>query len=119
MQDFVFTYKCPVCGGTLETDRPPADIHICRYCGKIDISLYSAKLYRLDLKSISRILIDELARRKLKDKVGVIYFWKTREGEILKLHKMTTSHIENLQGLVERTIFERTFGPDIPEEHGL
>ena len=105
----IYTYRCPVCGREYKDNDSPKKIHICYECGQVDIPLYSANLYELDLKSMDKIVDAELARRKSGDSVKVIYYWKTQEGRVLKLHKMTRAHLKNLQRLIARKIFENTF----------
>ena len=99
-----------MCGYIQESARPPKDIHICENCGEVDISLFSADLYKFPINSIKRILNNELLRRNLGDSVGVIYFWKTREGKIIELHAMSTQHIEYLLSFLERKTLESALG---------
>lgn len=98
----IFKYKCQRCGSTQVSDKPPSDVHVCYYCGKVDIRLYSADLYYLDFDSTLRILANELIRRKEKEPVKVHYYWTDRTGTKKPIHKLKTSHIEHIIAMISR-----------------
>ena len=101
----MYRYKCRTCGYIQDSNDPPQIIHICKSCGHVDIPLYAIDLYDCNnIPYIIRVLKAEQQRRAEKDSVGVIYYWKTREGEVMKISKMTRSHLENTIKMLERKI---------------
>lgn len=101
----MYKYKCKICGNIQNSDDPPQTIHICDECGKVDIPLYAIDLYdSVDIPYIIRILKAEQQRRVYDDPVGIKYYWKTMKDEVLPIHKMSTSHLENTIKMLERKI---------------
>lgn len=98
----IFEYRCQRCGNIQESNDSPDVIHVCYYCGRVDIPLYSADLYYLDFDSILRILADELVRRKEKVPVKVKYYWTDKTGLRKPIHKLKTSHVEHIIGFVNK-----------------
>lgn len=97
-----FTYKCPRCGFMEESQEPPAFIHICYKCGKIDIPLYSVDLDYVRPENVIAFLQGELRRRELRDKVKVKLFWTDRTGKKCEVSKMTKTHVRNIIRRVEK-----------------
>lgn len=101
----MYKYKCKICGNIQSSDYPPSMIHICDFCGHIDIPLWAINLYECnDIPYIIRILKAEQQRRVYYDPVGIIYYWKTINDEVLPIHKMSASHLENTIRMLERKI---------------
>ena len=101
----MYHYKCWTCGNIQDSNDPPQIIHICDECGKVDIPLYAIDLYdSVDIPYIIRILKAEQQRRAYYDPVGIKYYWKTMKDEVLPIHKMSASHLENTIRMLERKI---------------
>ena len=101
----MYNYKCKICGNTQSSNDPPQMIHICDFCGHVDIPLWAINLYECnDIPYIIRVLKAEQQRRTYSDPVGVIYYWETREGKVIEISKMTPSYLENTIKMLERKI---------------
>ena len=101
----MYNYKCKICGNTQSSDFPPSMIHICDFCGHVDIPLWAINLYKCnDIPYIIRVLKAEQQRRAEKDPVGVIYYWETIDNNVMRIDTMSDSHLENTIKMLERKI---------------
>lgn len=64
-------------------------------------------LYDKSLDVIEKVVLREISRRTLNSDVDVIYKWKTMNGDIVNLHEITPSHLENLYFFIKNKITER------------
>ena len=101
----MYIYRCKICLNTQSSDFPPSMIHICDFCGHEDIPLWAINLYECnDIPYIIRVLKAEQQRRAEKDPVGVIYYWETRDNNVMRIDTMSDSHLGNTIKMLERKI---------------
>ena len=104
----MYKYKCNMCGNTQSSDFPPNLIHTCDFCGHVDIPLWAINLYECnDIPYIIRVLKAEQQRRAEKDPVGVIYYWETRDNNVMRIDTISDSHLENTIKMLEKKIKEK------------
>lgn len=103
----IFQYKCPVCHRIQESSEVPNIIHICCYCGKIDIPLYSANLFYVKPEAVVKICEDELLRRENKKSVRVHFIWTDRNGKECDISKLSKGHIRGIIGMMKKMIIKK------------
>ena len=107
----MYIYKCKICGNTQPSDYPPSIIHICNICGYVDIPLCAINLYECnDIPYIIRVFKAEQQRRTEEDPVGVIYYWETRDNNVMRIDTMLGSHLENTIKMLERKLKGKRYG---------
>lgn len=101
----MYKYKCQRCGNIQNSIDPPQTIHICNECNRVDIPLYAIDLYdHVDIPYVIRILESERQRREYDDPIGIIYYWKTKDDNIIKINDMSNTHLENTIQMLKRKI---------------